>query len=42
MQIFSAGRYLDEIVCDGESALLRKRTVITDSARFDTLLVIPL
>lgn len=42
MQIFSAGRYVDEIVCDGEGALLRKRTVVTDSARFDTLLVIPL
>jgi anthranilate 1,2-dioxygenase small subunit len=42
MQVFSAGRYVDEIVCDGVTALLRERTVVTDSARFDTLLVIPL
>lgn len=42
MQLFSAGRYVDEIVCDSESALLRSRIVVTDSARYDTLLVIPL
>lgn len=42
MQVFSAGRYVDEIVCDADTALLRKRIVVTDSARFDTLLVIPL
>jgi anthranilate 1,2-dioxygenase small subunit len=42
MRVFSAGRYVDEIVCDGESALLKSRTVVTDSGRFDTLLVIPL
>jgi len=42
MSLFSAGRYVDEIVCDADVALLRKRVVVTDSARFDALLVIPL
>ena len=42
MVVFSAGRYVDEVVCDGDSALLRKRIVVTDSARYDTLLVLPL
>ena len=42
MTVFSAGRYVDEIVCEGDAALLRKRVVVTDSARFDALLVIPL
>jgi anthranilate 1,2-dioxygenase small subunit len=42
MRVFSAGRYVDEIVCDGETARLKSRTVVADSGRFDTLLVIPL
>lgn len=42
MSVFSAGRYVDEVVVEDDEALLRKRTVITDSARFDTLVVIPL
>ena len=46
MTLFSAGRYLDDVVVDGAAenmrALFRKRLVITDSARYDTLLVIPL
>ncbi len=42
MTVFSAGRYLDEIVVTGDTALLQKRIVITDSARFDTLVVIPI
>ena len=42
MLLFGAGRYLDEIVCEGGRALLRKRLVVTDSARYDTLVVIPL
>jgi anthranilate 1,2-dioxygenase small subunit len=42
MMLFSAGRYLDEVVVDGATAQFRKRLVITDSARYDTLLVIPL
>ncbi len=42
MQVFSAGRYIDEIEIDGAVALLRKRIVVPDSSRFDTLVVIPL
>lgn len=42
MSVFSAGRYVDEIVLEGEAAKLRKRIVVTDSACYDTLLVIPL
>ena len=42
MVMFSAGRYLDEIVIEGENALLQKRIVITDSWRYDTLVAIPL
>jgi anthranilate 1,2-dioxygenase small subunit len=42
MCVFSAGRYVDEIVIEQDVALLQKRIVVTDSARFDTLVVIPL
>ena len=42
MTVFSAGRYVDEIVLEKEAALLQKRLVVTDSARFDTLVVIPI
>ena len=42
MHIFSAGRYLDEIVIEDGTARLRKRVVVTDSARYDTLVVIPI
>ncbi len=42
MSVFSAGRYVDEIVVDKDIALLQKRVVVTDSARYDTLVVIPL
>ncbi len=42
MTLFSAGRYLDDVVVEGNAAHFRKRLVITDSARYDTLLVIPL
>ena len=42
MTVFSAGRYVDEIVVEQDSALLRRRIVVTDSARFDTLVVIPI
>jgi anthranilate 1,2-dioxygenase small subunit len=41
MQLFSAGRYLDEIVIEGGAARFRKRVVVTDSWRYDTLVVIP-
>ena len=42
MSVFSAGRYVDEIVLEKDVALLQKRIVVTDSARFDTLVVIPI
>jgi anthranilate 1,2-dioxygenase small subunit len=42
MIVFSVGRYLDEIVVTGDTALLQKRLVITDSWRYDTLVAIPL
>ncbi|MBY0269420.1 MAG: aromatic-ring-hydroxylating dioxygenase subunit beta [Burkholderiales bacterium] len=42
MQVFSAGRYVDEIEVDGAIARFRKRIVVPDSPRFDTLVVIPL
>lgn len=42
MSIFSAGRYVDEIVMEGGAARFRKRIVVPDSWRFDTLVVIPL
>lgn len=42
MSVFSAGRYVDEIVVDKDVALFQKRIVVTDSARYDTLVVIPL
>jgi anthranilate 1,2-dioxygenase small subunit len=42
MVLFSAGRYVDEVVVDGALARLRKRIVVTDSACYDTLVVIPL
>jgi anthranilate 1,2-dioxygenase small subunit len=42
MTVFSAGRYVDEIVLETDVALLQKRVVVTDSARYDTLVVIPL
>jgi anthranilate 1,2-dioxygenase small subunit len=42
MCVFSAGRYVDEVVVEGDEALLRKRNVVTDSACYDTLVVIPL
>ena len=42
MQVFSAGRYIDRVVADASSALLRSRTVVTDSCRFDTLVALPI
>ena len=38
---YACGRYLDQIVRNGDMQF-RKRTVILDSSRIDTLLVIPL
>ena len=42
MSLFSAGRYVDEIVMDGGAARFRKRVVVPDSWRFDTLVAIPI
>src|SRR5689334_22602641 len=42
MSVFSAGRYVDEIVMEGLAARFRKRVVVTDSWRYDTLVVIPI
>ena len=42
MHLFSAGRYVDEIVMEGAVARLRKRVVVTDSWRYDTLVAIPI
>ncbi len=39
---YAAGRYSDEVVVDGNRLRFRKRTVVLDSHRIDTLLVIPL
>jgi anthranilate 1,2-dioxygenase small subunit len=42
MVLFSAGRYLDEIVIEGGAARFRKRVVVSDSSRYDTLVAIPI
>jgi anthranilate 1,2-dioxygenase small subunit len=42
MLLFSAGRYLDEIVIESGTARFRKRVVVTDSSRYDTLVAIPI
>ena len=42
MVVFSAGRYVDAVMIEGSRALLRERTVVTDSCRYDTLVALPL
>jgi len=42
MHLFSTGRYVDEIVMEGNAARFRRRVVVTDSWRYDTLIVIPI
>lgn len=42
MSVFCTGKYVDEIVLDGDSPKFRKRLVICDSNRIDTLIVIPI
>jgi anthranilate 1,2-dioxygenase small subunit len=42
MVVFSAGRYVDAVSIEGDAALLRERTVVTDSCRYDTLVALPL
>jgi 3-phenylpropionate/cinnamic acid dioxygenase small subunit len=43
METFATGRYLDRVGVDGAGTLkYRERIVVCDSARFDTLLALPL
>lgn len=42
MTLFSAGRYVDAIRIEAGIARLASRNVVTDSWRYDTLIVIPL
>jgi len=42
MTVFSAGRYLDEIVLEGARSRFRSRIAVTDSDTIDMLLVIPI
>ena len=42
MSVFCAGKFVDEIVFDGDMPLFRKRLVVTDSNRIHTLIVIPI
>ncbi|HEY7577306.1 MAG TPA: aromatic-ring-hydroxylating dioxygenase subunit beta [Acetobacteraceae bacterium] len=39
---FATGRYLDQVVLDGDSLRFRSRRVVLDSRRVDILLVLPL
>ena len=41
-QLFSTGRYLDAIAVAGDSARFASRIVVTDSWRYDMLIVIPI
>lgn len=40
--IFASGNFLDEVLRVGEKLLLKRRDVICDSQRIDTLLALPL
>lgn len=40
--VFASGLYVDRYVIDGGTALLRRRIVVCDSSRTDTLLALPL
>lgn len=42
VSVFNTGKYLDEIVFEGERPLFRKRIAVFDSRRVDTLMVIPI
>jgi anthranilate 1,2-dioxygenase small subunit len=41
-EAFTTGKYLDEIVVNGENPAIRSRRVVLESRRVDVLLVIPL
>ena len=42
MSIFACGKYIDRIVEDRGDLKFRERSIILESRRIDTLLVIPL
>jgi anthranilate 1,2-dioxygenase small subunit len=42
MTVFSAGKYVDKVVFEAGSPRFRERIVVCDSARIDTLIVIPI
>ena len=42
MSIFTAGKYVDEIILNNNTPLLRDRRVILESHRVDILLVVPI
>lgn len=42
MSVFAAGKYLDEVVFQGDNALFREKIVLTDSTRIDILIAAPL
>jgi len=42
MVVFSAGRYVDAVVVENNTARFRQRIVVTDSWRYDTLVAIPI
>lgn len=42
MILFAAGKYVDEIVVEGDRRLFRSKTVVLDSSQVDTLIAKPL
>ncbi len=42
ISVFSSGKFLDEIVVTDDRLVFRQRTVVCDSSRIDTLIVIPI
>ena len=42
MDLFTAGKYVDEVVKQGDRCLFRSKTVVLDHSRIDTLIAIPL
>jgi anthranilate 1,2-dioxygenase small subunit len=42
MALFAAGKYVDDVIFEGERALFREKLVLTDSTRIDILIAAPL
>ncbi len=42
MSLFAAGKYVDDVVFEGDKALFREKLVLTDSTRIDILIAAPL